>query len=183
MIGITSYSCINVERYAYLFYELDDRKVNFCFGRFFEQENDAGERQYVYEIWQEKIKDVVQDIVLPGIDLTAGQQVYVRNGEVPCFVEYSVPPLCRSEKNIRMYLGFMQMNYYDEFLYMLRSRYITQHTNCYLGVTEDDLFDAQRARRDREFWDANLPNMKITPVNEFHRAERLFDEVNYDAGI
>lgn len=186
MISTESIYGIDVERIGYLFYQVPEFNANVCFGKLYEQENDSGERQYVFEIWNERIPDELLDwIVLPGIDLEQRKSVYVRSGETPCLVEYSVPPRHRgiNNENTNMFLGFMKMDYYDEFEYMLRSRCITHHTNCYMGRTETDFFDAIKAKRDRDFWDANLPNLAETPENVFHRAERKFKEVHYDSSI
>ena len=180
MIGTESISCISVERYCYLFTQVRDLNLNI--GRFFEQENDAGERQYVYEIYQDKLTPEIRILItLPGIDLMTGESVYVRNTETPYFVECSVPPKFRPDAPI--YLKSMGLEYYDEFEHMMRSRAITHHTNCYLGRTATDFFDAKRARRCKEFWDANLPNLAESPENVFHKAERLFSQVDYDVTI
>lgn len=186
MISIESIYGVDVERAGYLFCQIPKLNYNKCFGKFYEQENDCGERQYVFEIWNNRLPDSMIDwVVLPGIDLTQRHDVYVRSREVPVFVEYSVPPPHRgiNDSNTKMFLGFMKMDYYDEFEYMLRSRSITHHTNCYLGRTEDDVYDAIRAKNDREFAFATLPNLSETEENVFHRAKRRFKEVHYDASI
>lgn len=183
MIDVTSIYGINVERFGYIFCYIKQKNVNILIGRMFEQENDAGERQYVYEIYQDAISDeLLYYIVLPGIDLTTRETVYIRSGETPYFVECSVPP--RRRGDVKRFLGYMKMEYYDEFEYMLRSRAITHHTNCYLGRTPVDFFDnPYKAMMDRDFWFDNLPNLNETPENVFHRAERVFKDVHYCTSI
>lgn len=184
MIGTESFYGINVERYGYIFYQSADRVRNLCIGRLFEQENDAEELQYVFEIWQERIEDEwIDDIVLPGIDLKQRKRVYVRNEEQPCFIQYAVPPECRPYENLRFYLDFQQMKYYDAFEYMLRSRAVSRNSNCYMGRAEDDLFDLRTAKEFGEYYYERVPNLDEKEWNVYHKAERLFDEVYYSSEI
>lgn len=182
MIGTTTFNCISVERYAYLFCQITDLDLNWCFGRLFEQENDSGECQYVFDVWQDTISDeVLPYMTLPGIDLSQRKSVYVRNEELPYYVECSSP---RNDRPDRFwFLQNMGMQYNDQFEYMIRSRAITHHTNCYLGRTKDDFFDARRARNDKDFWVQNLPNIDEKPWNVYHPAEPLFKEVNYSCTV
>lgn len=43
MINTTSIQDVIIERYAYLFCNLENTDINIRFGRFFEQENEDGE--------------------------------------------------------------------------------------------------------------------------------------------
>lgn len=182
MIGTESINCISVERFAYLFCQIHQLDINMNFGRLFEQENDAGECQYVYEIYQDKLSDeLLEWIVLPGIDLTTRETVYVRSLETPYFIECSSPPRYRGD--VKYWLNLMKLDYYDAFEFMMRSRAITHHTNCYLGRTATDFFDAWRARNDDAFYRKHSPNLAETPENVFHPAERLFDSVHYSTTV
>ncbi len=184
MIGTTTFNCISFERYAYLFCQIKQLDLNWCIGRLFEQKNDAEECQYVFDIWQDTISDeVLRYMALPGIGLEQRKSVYLRTDErLPYFIECSAPRNNRSDRfwflqNMKM--EYMGVGYNDPFEYMIRSRAITQHTNCYLGRSKDDLFDAERARNDDEFWKQHLPNLDEKPWNVYHLAEPLFKEVDY----
>lgn len=184
MINTTSIQDVIIERYAYLFCNLENTDINIRFGRFFEQENEDGELQYVFDIDNSVLTPfILKRILLPGIDLTQGHDIYVRNGELPCFVAYHRINTDRDPWNVKMFLDYVKLDYVDNFEYMLRSRCISHYTNCYLGRHPDDYYDFWRARRDHEFRRSTLPNLDSRPYNEFHKAERLFKEVNYDASI
>lgn len=71
MIYIDPIACANVERVSYIFYQNFDSTINKCVGRFIEQENDAGEVQYLFDIYQDRISEQdAKEIVIPGIDVT-----------------------------------------------------------------------------------------------------------------
>lgn len=179
MICTHSISGVDVERVAYIFGQLSNPNVNMLIGKFYEQENDCGERQYVYEVYQNRIShEIRRQLQLPGIDLTTKQDIYIRSYEIPYFVECSVPP--RNRPDVKFWLDRVGLDYYDEFEFMLRTRAISQHTNCYLGRTSDDYFDVLRAKSDPDFWRANVPNLDEKPENVFHKAMSELVGVDYD---
>ena len=168
MICTEPIACANVERVAYLFFQNHRGSVNVCFGKFIEQENDAGEFQFVFLVDKSVFtEEDLQEIVLPGIDLFQDRDVYVRSYEIPYFVECSVIPKGRGD--LKEWMNYFKMDYYDPFVMMLRSRAITHHTNCYLGCAPDDFEDANRIKRDVDYAKAVIPHLREEPENVFHR--------------
>lgn len=164
-VCIEPIGCASAERTAYLFYQ--GLGKNICFGKFKEQANDAGEYQFVFEIDNNVLtEEILDDIVLPGIDLTQRRDVYIRSYDIPYFVECSTIQDGRGD--LKWYLSNMKMDYNDRFEYMLRSRAITHHTNCYLGRFPTDFEDAKRIMDDPRYAKNVLPNLNVYPENEWH---------------
>ena len=93
---------------------------------------------------------------------------YIRSGGLPYFLECRIPPKNRS--NIKSTYDRLQMNYYDPFEMVMRSRGISQHDFCYIGRTPTDFFD-------RHYYmdiaplqlKEQLPNLPCgNPENDFH---------------
>ena len=168
-VCIESLGCANIERTGYLFYQ--GLGKNICFGKFKEQGNDAGEYQYVFEIDNSVLtEDILDDIVLPGIDLTQRRDVYIRSYVMPYFVECST--IQDGREDLKEYLGFAHMDYNDRFEFMLRTRAITHHTNCYLGRFSTDFEDAKRIMDDPLGYAKQvLPNLNVQPENEWHEID------------
>lgn len=167
MISITPIACANVERCAYIFYCDSARGINKCIGKFIEQENDAGEIQYLFIFFWDRItEEDLRYIIVPGIDLEQKLSVYVRSYEIPYFVESAT--LQEQRGDLPLFLEAYQMDFYDRFEFMLRTRAVTHHSNCYLGRTVTDFYDADRWRVDPEFRKATLPNLAEVPENVFH---------------
>ena len=57
MISAQEIACPNIERKCHIMYCNFNTGESKCIGSLVEQENDAGEVQYVYNIWQDKITD------------------------------------------------------------------------------------------------------------------------------
>ena len=128
--------CADVERKCYIFYGPTSR----CIGEFKEQSNDAGEIQYVWDMYWNVLDTMdITDIILPAIDLNRREFPYIRSGGVPYYVECSTVPEYRGD--LPKILKDFGMDYYDRFELMLRSRAISNKSNCYLGRTRDDVFD------------------------------------------
>lgn len=164
-ICIEPIGCANAERTAYLFYQ--GQGMNICFGKFKEQANDAGEYQFVFEIDQSVITDEMLDyMVLPGIGLEQRRSIYYRSYEIPYFVECSTIQDGRGD--LQWYLNNVGMDYNDKFEFMLRTRAITHHTNCYLGRFPTDFADAKRIYDDPEYAKTVIPNLNVQPENEWH---------------
>lgn len=167
MIRWDPIACPNVERYCYLFFQSRKRDVNVCFGRFIEQENDAGEFQFIFEIDRSKLsEDDLKEIILPGIDLNLPTSVYVRSYYLPYYVVAHTFQDCRADKDF--WLRKHGMTHNDRFEYMMRSRAISCHTNCYLGRTPTDFIDYYRAQRDPEYLWSVIPNVEEKPGNGWH---------------
>lgn len=171
MIDTKSICCPNVERKAYIFFhDAMYKDVNKLIGEFIEQSNDAGEIQYVFKFYYDVLTEGdIQRISFPGIDLEQRKDVYIRSGGIPYFVECSVVPKNRGD--VKRWLRMHKMDYYDEFEYMLRSRAITSHTNCYLGRTKDDKIDLYKYKQwGSEYQLSHFPNMPCgNPENDYHK--------------
>ncbi len=167
MICIEPIACANVERVAYIIYQDKHRGIHKCIGHFIEQENDAGECQFLFVMdWNSLTEEDLDYVVVPGIDLEQHREVYVRSYEIPYFVECCTVPDGRGD--LKRWLHRMGMDYNDKFEFMLRSRAITHHSNCYLGRTPTDFCDAVRVMSDIEYSRRILPNLAETPENIFH---------------
>lgn len=168
MIYTTPIGCANTERFCYLFFQSKDRDVNVCFGKFIEQENDAREVQYIFDLDKSVLtQEDLDEIVLPGIDVTLDKDVYVRSYNIPYFMECSTVP--DSREDLAYWLKLYHLEYNDKFEYMMRSRAITQKSNCYLGRHPGDFVDLWRARLgDKDYWDSITPNLDERPENVWH---------------
>ena len=157
--------CPTVERKAYIFF--CDKKVNKCIGEFIEQENDAGETQWLFKMYWDQIDEYdIQMCSLPGIDLTLHSEVYVRSYDEPYFMECCTIPNGRGD--LKWYLDRVGMTYNDKFEFMLRYRAVTHHSNTYLGRTPYDKIDRVHARDDSEYYRKIIPNLNVSPENEYH---------------
>lgn len=183
MICIEPIGYPNVERISYLMYQEPAFNINKCFGRFIEQENDAGEVQYLFVIdWDSLTERDIQYISLPGIDLEQHLSVFIRSYDIPYFVQCS--SISKSRGDLKFWLDMMHMTYYDRFEFMLRSRAITRHTQCYLGRTPIDFCDAQRVKFDLEYGHREIPNLAETSENSFHPIEeQWYDTEDYLAQL
>lgn len=167
-VCIEPIACADVERTAYLFFQ--GIGLNICFGKFKEQANDAGETQYVFEIDNKVLTDEILDyIVLPGIGLEQRRDIYYRSYDEPYFVECST--IQNGRGDLKWYLNNVGMDYNDKFEFMLRTRAITHHTNCYLGRFPTDFIDAMRVRNDPVYAKKVIPNLNFQPENEFHKID------------
>ena len=172
MINITPIGCPSVQRVAYIIYFDKVTRDSLCIGKFIEQENDAGEVQYLFVMdWNVITDDLVEILTVPGIDLTLHSDVYIRSYQIPYFLERCV--IQRGRGDFEYYQKLMQMDYVDEFEFMLRSRGITHHSNCYVGRTPTDFCDMMRAMHDREYAASILPNLNVSPENEFHAISEM----------
>lgn len=176
MVYTTPIACANVERFCYLFFQNKAGTVNKCFGKFLEQENDAGEVQYIFDIDKSVLtEEDLDELVLPGIDLTLDRTVYVRSYNIPYFVECSTIQNQRGDLNY--WLKLHHLDYNDKFEYMMRSRAITQKTNCYLGRFPTDFEDANRIKDDDVYARSILPNLNEVLENTWHEiTENRYDE-------
>lgn len=159
----------NVERKAYIFFNpYEDPSVNKCIGEFIEQENDAGEVQYLFRFYQDRITDWDLDhIAFPGIDMDLRKNEYVRSGGLPYYVECSTIQDGRGD--LKRWLDRVHLDFNDKFEYMVRTRAITQKTNCYLGRNPEDKINLVEWKKWGEYQKSHFPNMPIDDSNEFHR--------------
>lgn len=167
MISAQEIACPNIERKCYIMYCNFNTGESKCIGSLVEQENDAGEVQYVYNIWQDKITDDdLHDIILSGIDLNLRQTRYVRSGGLPIFIDKCTPK--RARYDYKRLIHRQHLDYYDPFEFMMRCRNMTHHSNCYVGRTPTDFCDFKRAMKDSDYYSSLMPNLKETPENVFH---------------
>lgn len=160
--------CPIIERVAYIIYFDELSKESKCIGTFVEQENDAGEVQYVFNINQSMIEESeIYVVTVPGIDITTRQSRYVRSGILPYFLECCSPRKDRGDTE--WVLKEMGMNYWDRFEYMLRSRAITSRSNCYVGRYPTDYIDFERAKKDVQYLKSIRPNLDEQDDNVFHK--------------
>lgn len=155
---------------------MENPSINKCIGEFIEQENDAGETQWLFKFYYDEITDWdLWHIEFPGIDVMLKKETFIRSGDIPFFVECSTIPDERDD--LKFYLDSVKMDYYDKFEFMLRTRAITVHTNCYLGRTKDDKIERERYRHDMEYRRKHHPNLLFNPENEFHPIEGKQKEI------
>ena len=170
MITAERIVCPNVERTCYLIYYCWKTNTSKCIGTLTEQENDAGETMYVYDIWQDKLTDDDrQNCVLSGIDWSLKEKQYVRSGGIPYFIDRCIPRKERSDYWEQ--LKRMQMDYFDPFEFLMRSRNLTNHCSCYVGRFATDFVDVGRAQHDGSYLRSLLPNLNEQPENVFHPIE------------
>lgn len=175
MISNKRVACLNVQRKAYLFYHGRDMCKSRLIGEFFEQENDAGEVQYLFKINNSVIADdEVDKICLPGIDLSFRLDEYVRSGGIPYFVECCTIPDGRGD--LKRFLDLVEMDFNDKFEFMLRTRAVTHHSNCYLGRTPDDTIDLNKYKEWGEYQKTHFPNLPCGNYeNDFHEINKETD--------
>ena len=167
MISACRIESPNVERTCYIFYYNQNTKRSKCIGTLSEQENDAGEVQYVYKIRQDLISDEeLKDIVLSGIDLSTRESEYIRSDGIPYFIGKCLPR--RDRSNFKEQLALEKMDYYDPFEFLMRCRNITHHSNCYVGRSATDICDFGRAMVDSDYYASLLANTNEQPENKFH---------------
>lgn len=164
-------SCPTVERKLYLFWQHPDHpERNLCIGEIIEQENDAGENMFLYNINREGWNDFEKENVdVAGIDVKRESNPIIRSGGLPFFFAGRLPPKGRG--NIGYTYRRLQIDYYDPFEMVMRSRGLSQHDYCYTGRTPTDFID-------RNYY-YNINPMAITdivpnlpcgnPENEFHK--------------
>lgn len=169
MISNKRIGCVNIQRKAYIFYHDSlNTSVNKLIGEFFEQENDAGEVQYLFKIFQSNItEEEVYKICLPGIDLSLRLNEYVRSGGIPYFMECCTIPSNRGD--LKRWLNNVALDYDDKFEFMLRTRAITHHSNCYLGRTATDKIDLNEYKKWGTYQKEHFPNLPCGNYeNDFH---------------
>lgn len=175
MVDTRSICCPDHERKAYIFFhDALYRDVNKLIGEFIEQSNDAGEVQYVFKFYFDKLTaGDLQRINFPGIDLYTRKDLYSRSGEIPYYVECSVVPKNRGD--VQRYLSSLKMDYYDPFECMLRSRAISNHTNCYLGRTKEDKIDLYKYKQWGSLYQlSHFPNMPCgNEENDYYKIRRF----------
>lgn len=179
-ICIESIKCVNVERCGYIIYQHQTTLEQKCVAKFIEQENDAGEVQYVFVInWDVINEEDERFILIPGIDLTQHRKIYIRSYEEPYFVECNTMQTCRAD--LPIWLEGLQLTYYDKFEAMLRSRCISHHSNCYLARTPDDRIENMYTFKAMEQMRlGNYPNLNEVPENVFHTVTEFYDGIDYD---
>lgn len=167
MISTEPIEFVTTERVCYLFYYNARKKINKCIGKLINQENDFGDYQYKFVIdWSVITVEDLDDIVLSGIDLHLRSKVYIRSNDVPYFVKRGVPQKERADSLEA--LQSMQMEYFDDFEYLMRSRGISHHTNCYVGRYPTDFCEPDKAY-DREYYATHFPNLAEQPYNCWHK--------------
>lgn len=134
-------SCPNVERKCYIFWQSPyEPERNKLIGELIEQENDAGENMFLFKFYYDTFEERDwEDITVSGIDLTRKEEIIVRSGREPYFITGRIPPRCREDLDVTF--KRLQIDYYDPFEMILRSRAISQHDWCYTGRTPTDFFD------------------------------------------
>lgn len=171
MITNERIGCPNVERKAYIFYNAPfDHSINICIGEFIEQENDAGEVQYLHRFYYDEIPDYLVDIIdFPGIDISLREKEFVRSGGIPYYAECSTIADCWTDK--KYWWSRVCLDYDDKFEYMLRTRAITQKTNCYLGRYKENKVDLFEYKKWGDYQKSIFPNLDERPENVFHEIE------------
>ncbi len=158
-----------VERKAYIFFNpFYKPEINMCVGEFIEQENDAGESQYLFRIYFDELpEEVIKILYVPGIDISLRKKEYVRSGNKPYYVTCSTIADCRGDK--KWWLNLVGLTYNDDFEFMLRTRAITQKCECYLGRTRDDKIDLIEYKKWGDYQKSLFPNLNEVPENVFHK--------------
>ena len=134
-------ACPNVERKFYLFWQHPVHKEHHkCIGEIIEQQNDAGENMYLYIMYKDQWDDFEKEhITVSGIDVKRESNPIVRSGGLPCFFSQRLPP--KGRDNIDVTYKRLQIDYYDPFEMIMRSRGFGNADFCYVGRTPIDFVD------------------------------------------
>lgn len=164
--------CPNIERKCYIFYQPcinGDWSRNKLIGELIEQENDAGENMFLFNMYHDLWDEIDWKYLrLTGLDIQLKLKTYVRSGILPYFIECRIPP--KNRGNIQVTFSRLQIDYYDPFEMIMRSRGICHHDFCYIGRTPTDFFDRHYYKDLKPFELSNvIPNLPCgNPENDFH---------------
>lgn len=124
-------SCVCQKRTCYLMWK------NFCIAELTEEQNDAGEIDWVIKVrWEEWEKSGKQNI--PGILTELHLCEYIRVG-IPYIVSQRTPSEYRYD--IRDLLKEVNLRFYDRFEYLCLTRGICGNDDLYIGRTPTDFIN------------------------------------------
>ena len=134
-----------------------------------EQENDAGENIFLFKFYYDEWDEYDwENIIVSGIDINRREYPIVRSGGLPYYIEGRIPP--KECGDLWRTFERLQIDYYDPFEMVMRSRGVSQHDNCYVGRTPNDKIDLWFYKCEGISKLGNVvPNLPCgNPDNDFH---------------